>query len=283
MRYTIYVDIIFFWLFIINYLTYYLTCKISKNHISKVLLLVWSLLTSIINTYICVTLMYENKLIFNTLYSLSNLIMFYLFVRYGLRKKWGHDFLNLATINLLLTFFVAGILYVFVKDIFVLKDTLPLVLSLLFIIPSIFKNIYVYYKSKGNSHQIIIETNQSKIKTVGYMDTGNSLMDIHSGNPVIIISPEIIQDLIKIKDYPSFKKYINTGQYMYIKELNIDGERIYPIPYNTINNNSSIMPAFKIKQLTVNNEFIYHNVVAGISRYNFCKKECYKVLLNINL
>ena len=157
-----------------------------------------------------------------------------------------------------------------------------MILIIFLIVPIILKVLPNLRNENKNTISVTLSTVNHTIQTTGYIDTGNTLMDIYSGKPVIILDYSLLQPIISASEFELICEYIKTGNYSYISNIILDGEKIYPIPYKTISNNNAIMPAFKLQYLIINNN-IYKNIVAGISHTSFSNTTEYKVLLNNNL
>ena len=157
---------------------------------------------------------------------------------------------------------------------------IPICLVICLIIPLLFS--FFPIKDKENIYEVEIIIRDCSIKTLAYMDTGNTLLDTYSKKPVIILDYNLIRELICPRDIDKLEKYISTGQYQYISELTINQELLHPITYKTISNQAAIMPAFKIRALRVKNN-VYRDIVGAISPTPLSKNKEYKVLLNNNL
>lgn len=97
----------------------------------------------------------------------------------------------------------------------------------------------------------------------GLIDTGNSLSDPVSGQPVSIIGPEVAKILFQ------------GGE----------ARNIRYIPYRTIGNKEGILPVFRIDKLEVRGEkeCSIEAPLIGISEEELSAKDLYKVILNPNL
>ncbi len=282
MSYVIYADVMYIWIFILNYLTYYITCRIAGVSIRKLNIILWSLISSIALEIVYINFVYSNTFLCNLLYASTSFLLMITFVRYilGIKSIWG--FIRLITYSLLGSCLLCGIIKIFVRNNISFHIMFPVIIIICLILPIIH---YFYPTSTDESRRlypVIIITNSKTIKTTAYLDTGNTLLDMNSGNPVIILDLSLLMDIFPTNTKDYLDQYIKTGNYQHLLSLSIDGERIYPIPYKTISNSFSIMPAFKIKCLKVGNNS-FENIVAGISPNTFSKGKEYQVLLNNNL
>lgn len=281
MSYVVYADVMLIWIFTINYLTYYITCKITNYRISQMVLIIWSLISSLILEFVHITCIFTNNQIFKALYILVNVALFFLFLKLVIKINCSISIIKMLCYNILGILLLAGVYMVFNNSSPNIKILPPIILIICFIFPLILK-LYPISSIK-NKYQVQIHTNNKIINTYGYMDTGNTLIDIYSNKPVIILDYRLIREIISKKEQYELENYVNTGNYQYISNLKIDGELLHPICYKTISNDCSIIPAFKIKLLVLNKKYISKNIVAAISQRKLSNTDDYMVLLNNNL
>lgn len=280
MGYIIYADVIFVWLLFINYITYYITCKITNHQIKKTRLVLWCVLTSILLEAVYISGIFLKTWVMIFCYVILNFLLMLIFVRLILRIYQVLELFRLFTYNILATFLLAGILQLFSSQKPNLIMLIPISIVICLIIPLLFS--FFPIKDKENIYEVEIIIRDCSIKTLAYMDTGNTLLDTYSKKPVIILDYNLIRELICPRDIDKLEKYISTGQYHYISELTINQELLHPITYKTISNQAAIMPAFKIRALRVKNN-VYRDIVGAISPTPLSKNKEYKVLLNNNL
>lgn len=281
MSYVVYADVMLVWIFTINYLTYYITCKITNNRLPQGLLVIWSFISSAILELVYINYIYVNSELLKVLYISMNLAMFLVFLKFIIKVKCNTGFIRIIFYNILGTLLLAGVIMVFNNKAPNIKILLPVILIVCLIIPLILKICPT--NTIQNLYQVQVYLNNKTINTYGYMDTGNTLIDNYSNKPVIILDYRLIKEILCKKEQYDLEKYIATGNYQYIASLIIDGELLHPICYKTISNDYSIMPAFKIKRLVLNQKNIYKNIVAAISRNKISNNNDYMVLLNNNL
>ena len=280
MRYIIYPDIMLLWVFLINYLTNYMTCRIALRAIGRLKILCWSAFTSIILVGCYITVIGNNIHAINALYIALNLILEIIFITKILKLNNIHGIAQILAYNSFSLIMLAGIMGLFNTNKPFIKSIFPIATIICFIIPWI-RCIYLS-GDKTLIYPVKLQLNNHIISANGYMDTGNNLRDIYTGFPVIIINHNLLKNVISQSDYEQVEKYILTKDYTHISSIVIDNQRIYPIHYQTISSSTVIMPCFKLKRLIYNNH-IYENVVAGISTDEFGKDLDYDVLLNNNL
>lgn len=109
-----------------------------------------------------------------------------------------------------------------------------------------------------------IEINKTKIKTKGFLDSGNNLYDDLTGLPIIMASKSFVKTLLENKALPN--KYRN------LEIMTVNGVNEVKI--------------FNIEKLMIYNGAkvnIYNNVLVGISSVNFCYDNSYELLLHSTL
>lgn len=282
MNYVVYADVMFLWIFLINFLTYYITCKIVNYDTGKLKLVLWSIFSALILVAFYIMVVHQKPLIYNSLYVILNILLMGIFIRCILKVKRAQGFLKLLAYNMIGTFLLAGVLQIFVGQSISLRKMLPVIIIICLIIPLIHNFLPVNHKESAKLLSLMLCTRHHSIGATGYMDTGNTLKDTYSGRPVIIIDSALILDLLDIPELSQLEKYQNTGNYEHISQLVIDGEKIFPLPYKTISNSFSILPCFKLRRLVIDHT-THENIVAGISQKCITAGKEYNVLLNNNL
>lgn len=283
MTYVIYADVMFVWILIINYLTYFITCKITLQRIGNIKLILWSLISTIILEILYISIIKQGTLILTITYVCTYVVLLIIFIRLILGIKQTIEFIRFFVYSFVGAAILAGIIQIFVQRSISIYTLSPVVVIICFLIPLIMRLLPTKRFSSDIIHLVSVYTANYQINTKGYIDTGNTLKDIHNGNPVIIMDYSLLQPILSEDEYSLILKYADTGCYEFISILSIDQEKLYPLPYQTVSNRFSIMPAFKIKKLVIDNDSTYENLSVGISQYSFSRGEEYKILLNNNL
>lgn len=281
MSYVVYADVMLVWIFIVNYLTYYITCKLIKQQLSQTKLFMWSFISSIFLELVYISFIYTNNKFLKIVYILLNFFIYFLFIKFIIKKKNNTYIIRMLCYNIIGTLILAGIFMIFINKMPHVKILIPITAAICLAIPFIIKLCDA--KKSQNLYQVQVHTKHKVINTYGYLDTGNTLIDVYSNKPVIILDYRLIKEFISEKDESSLIKYIKTGNYQYIASLLIDNELLHPICYKTISNDFSIMPGFKLKRLVLDKKYIYKNVIAAISQNKLSDSNDYMVLLNNNL
>jgi len=116
-----------------------------------------------------------------------------------------------------------------------------------------------------------------------FMDTGNRLQNPYTKQPAILINYRLLKELLSEQSYIQLEHYHKTGEFPYL-QMNETGEiTFFPIPYHTIGNRFSLMPAITIPKLVyTQSHTTFYAVTAGISREIFFENR-YDVLLHEKL
>ena len=272
MNYTVYADVMIFWNFIINILSLYISSRILKISINLKRLILWSFIISIMTTVIYI--LFHNSIFLHLFYAFFYIIMTHVYFKSTSVKNLLLE--NLAVI--ISMFFLNGIINTFSGGEQPLLRRLILSLTIgMLILHTIIK--YGLHKLSGRYYRLTLNLSGKEIKATGYRDTGNTLHDIYTHKPVIIIDYRLMKGLVNESAYEYINKYHETGYLDYAaisKEINTP---IYPVPYFTINSSSSIMPVFRLNSMKfIDDEETYEHVSAGISRYRI--KNDFQILLN---
>ncbi len=282
MNYIVYGDIMLMGLFIVNFVSYKLACKILYQHISTQKLILWCLITSFILELVYILLINQKSYIYTSLYLGVNILCMFIFVRFILKIKSIQGYITNIIGNLIGFIITAGILHIFNYRYLNLKILFTTLLIICLICPVLYKTLNNSRNTNKNTIQVKIHTQNHIIQDIAYYDSGNTLMDPYSHKPVIIMDATLLNNLITKNEYDYICKYVETGDMKDIFHIIIDNEHLYPITYRTISNDFGILPAFKIKWLQVGNHF-HKNVIVGISPKSFPKNSEYKILLNKNI
>ena len=276
MTYIIYADVMFFSNMVINAVLLYVTSKLLCISIRPYRLIIWSALTGFILEIIYISTLNFNLLFHNIIY-----ILMYMFMIFAYFKcKSLNNFLKSITCVTASNFFLFGLINTFsIND----KITIQNIFFYSVLIIIIFSFLYNKHTKKDLSQFYNIEINfmNNKIKSCGFMDSGNMLEDYFTGAPVIILDYRITKKILKPEAYKYILMYCQSGVFDYEKLKEHVSFNFYPIPYRTISDNCSIMPGFKLKSVIFPDyDAEYKNVVACISRYKLSRDNSYMALLN---
>lgn len=120
------------------------------------------------------------------------------------------------------------------------------------------------------------------LKGKGLLDTGNSLFDVFSGSPVIIVNYNFIKPIL-----PSYLHDFFSGNYSYDSTSFVPEwkKRIRMIPCASVNNSTGLLPSFKPDLVSIydgKQSFEVKDVQIAVSKIEFSGGE-YCILLNNDL
>lgn len=281
MSYIIYPDGMFIWNTLINMAVLYIASLILgiKNSFFK--RLVFSSVTAIVTTTLFILTIHLNKYIHHISYALIYMIMINIFFNIHTIK----DIFEKTLIVVFSMVVISGLLNIFFRA--RVKSLIFGVIIILLTVP-IIALISKYIKStnqtKVNRYYIALNINNRLYNLKGFMDTGNSLKDPYTGNPVIILDYRVLKNIVGENAYNYIAKYHSTGIFDYLNIKNECCLKFYPLPYKTISTKMALMPAFRINYISFKDiNYKTEKVVCGISRYKLENHNGFQVLLNENL
>lgn len=236
----IYLDLVFFINFIFDFLILLTVKIILKRNVNIIRVLLGSLLGALSIFLLFIKL---NSLTLFLLKLIISLLM--IITAFGIKDKeyFLKNFLYLYFISIILGGFLYFINIEFSYDnygIIFINNKFSINLIVLIILSPIILYLYIKQVKQlklDNKYTYIVSFtyNKKKYKYSAYLDTGNKLVDPYTLKPVIIL---------------------------YDKSINIKNP-IY-IPYNTVNN-SGLLEAFKINQITIDNKEIKRKVIIALT------------------
>ena len=288
---TIYLDIVFFENFILNYIIILSTAIISKSKMKLTSIMLSSTIGGIFS--ILNYLMNMNSLENMVLkIIISILMMLIAFNDYKIKKL----------IKQLLFFFffsftfggIAFMLLFFIKpqNIIIksnhLVGTYPIKITILagilgfvviFLIEKIIKD-RLNKKSMICDLEIFYDGKIRKIKTM--IDTGNLLKEPISKNDVIIVEKESLEGIVS-KDILENIKYILKGKW--IQEKNIYSYKIKLIPFSSLGNDNGLLLGFKPDYVKIysDDEITRNDVLIGIYDGKLSKANQYNSLIGLDI
>ena len=192
----------------------------------------------------------------NLLYVLKNAFLYMsVSITYSAFILWGSSMFalkNIIYINNLEIYYNLPITY-----------TVVLIMFLL-ILYSIIVKFRSLKKIESLIYDCFIELHGRNISIRGFLDTGNSLCDIITGLPVIIIGKSVAENII-----PDIEKFL---------ALQSVSEKYKIIPYKTADGHRSILPAFKPDKVFLNDNEI--EVIVAVTNENLGIKQGFNCLLN---
>ena len=259
MNYVVYADIMFIWIFFVNYITYYIACRILSNCLNNNKLLFWCLCTAVILELFYIMTLHLTKKYQLIYYICLNILLMVVFLRYITKTNNLRGIIRLMSYQLMAMILLSGTLKLMEQGRLNFYLTIPVIIIICLSLPKIHKTFLGPGNAASNLYPVIIYTDTKTHHLTGYMDTGNILIDPYTNNPVIILDRQAALDILT----PDI--------------------RTYPIPFRTINSQTSIMEAFHINGIKIGDSKKISNVTAAISPSPFNKGLEYKLLLNNNL
>lgn len=147
----------------------------------------------------------------------------------------------------------------------------------------IVRRIYDRKQMQAHAYAVELVFPARTLPANAFVDTGNRLQNPYTKQPAILINYRLLKNLLSEQSYAQLEQYHKTGQFPYL-QMNETGEiTFFPIPYHTIGNRFSLMPAITIPKLVyTQSRTTFYAVTAGISREIFFENR-YDVLLHEKL
>ena len=147
----------------------------------------------------------------------------------------------------------------------------------------IVRRIYDRKQMQAHAYAVELVFPARTLSANAFVDTGNRLQNPYTKQPAILINYRLLKNLLSEQSYAQLEQYHKTGQFPYL-QMNETGEiTFFPIPYYTIGNRFSLMPAITIPKLVyTQSRTTFYAVTAGISREIFFENR-YDVLLHEKL
>lgn len=200
------------------------------------------LLGTVIGSLSFILLFFEiNNLVFNILKIVISILM--VLITFG-----KSEFFNKLFYLYIVSIVLGGTLYLIndslgyeVNSFIFINNGYSINLIVLLLISPLILFLYVKehlkYKKKINTkYDVIIKLKNKKINVIGFLDTGNKLVDPYFNKPIILLN----------------KKYIN-----------LKGKRIIYVPFTSLNNNG-LLKCIIPEYILVNNKK-YKDILIGIS------------------
>lgn len=145
------------------------------------------------------------------------------------------------------------------------------------------RRIYDRKQMQAHAYAVELVFPARTLSANAFVDTGNRLQNPYTKQPAILINYRLLKNLLSEQSYAQLEQYHKTGQFPYL-QMNETGEiTLFPIPYHTIGNRFSLMPAITIPKLVyTQSRTTFYAVTAGISREIFFENR-YDVLLHEKL
>ncbi len=269
--------------FIINLFIIFSLRAILRAKFKKINIVLASLLGSVVALILP---LFRFNLIINSLIKiLLSLVMVIILKRFTKLKEYLLYYLTF----LLLTFVFGGaclfILMSFDKS-FKINNystySLPLgvivviIFFIFIIIKNIFKNFYSRKKINNFVYKVVVENNDEKDEILGFLDSGNTLVDKLTGKPITIVNFYSLKNVLK---------QISITDIILNKETKINKyfNNVHIVETTSIGNNKNKILVLEVQKLEIyleNKVNIIDNAIIGLTLKNFINDLGYNALLN---
>ena len=265
---TVYIDLYILTNLILNYIILRITKFIIKSQTSNVRLLVSSILGTLVS--VLILLPQFNFLTYGTCKILLCAIM--VLTAYG--KLGTNTFLKTTVVFFFVSFLIGGCGFALFESglnetVYILILSTGLSYLILNTVISIFEK---YFKFDRLTHTLTIKMFEKEITTDCFYDTGNNLKDPVTKAPVIIVSYEILREILPQKLATDLE---NQQDILKIYSTNNLKIKLKLIPFHTISDNGFIL-GFVPDMVLIDGKST--NAIVGISPKKFGKK--YKAIAN---
>jgi len=132
---------------------------------------------------------------------------------------------------------------------------------------------------------LTISIGDKSAELVGLVDTGNHLRDPLTGNPVIIVEYQAMDDLLPTSVGAFLSSQIDPemGEMVDIFGIEGWGKRIRLIPFTSVGKEHGVMMGFKPDQVIIDNKgrkIIKNNIIIGLCEQALCPDNSYHALVN---
>lgn len=295
MKPVVYIDVLFLVNYVINYLLLLTTKKICKNSAKP-----WRIsLGALIGSLYAVLVFFPYLTIYYTIFAKLLFSIILIAISFPI-TKW-REFLRTILIFYVVNFMFAGAVYgifyftdigpyigaavsngVFYFDI-PLK-TLLIATGASYVIISIACRIYASKMAAGKLYDICIFYRGNSTDVHALLDTGNSLFDPISGQPVIIVEFDSIKNLFPSDIVGIFSKHKNDDINLFrmVMSDTCTGVAFRLVPFCSLGKENGMLLAFKPDRVLLEKREI-SEVLIGIYNKKLSKTREYKALLHSGL
>lgn len=272
--------------FIINFFIILTLKTILKARINKINMVLSSLLGSVVALLLP---LFGFNLIINSLVKiLLSLVMVIVLKKFVKFKEYILYYLTFLFITFLYGGACLFILMYFDKNFKINNFTtysLPLgvivliVFFIMIVIKNIFKNFYNRKKINNYIYKIVIENNAEKDELLGFLDSGNTLVDSLTGKPITVVNYSSLKNVLK--DISITDIILNKET-----KLNKFFKNVHIIETTSIGNNKNKILIIEVEKLEIyldNSVNIINNAIIGLTLKNFINDLGYSALLNSKL
>lgn len=259
MYYELYVDVLFLVNFMMDYILLLIVKKMLKCSATHGNICLGALLGSLLT---CVVVILPIP------YAFLKFVLFHMFVntcmiRVGLKIKTIPSFVKALIMLYIGGFLLGGIMEYFSQ--YVRMGSLFLVIAIVsyYMVLGIWRFISYIQRWNQSRCKVDLYLNDKVYQVKALIDTGNSLRDPISGQPVSVLERKIAKKLLEEKDEKNFRY----------------------VPYRTIGKSEGVLPIFRVDRMCVHRDTDcwVDMPLLGISEEKFSAEGEYEMILNPNL
>lgn len=132
------------------------------------------------------------------------------------------------------------------------------------------RRVYDRRKCAAMEYEVNLAFASGSLCASAFLDTGNHLYNPYTAKPAILLSYRALKPYVSGDGQNELERYHQTGQFAYTQMNERETITFFPLPYHTISDRFSMMPAITLERLTYTKEHTsYTTVTAGISREAF--------------
>ena len=285
----VYVDIIFIENLIMNYAILYTTFLVKRVKVSKIRILISSIIGAIYSIIIFVPKIEKiNNII-------TKIIISLLMIRIIHKEKKIKEFIELVLMFYLISFTIGGLTFAisFLKkgQIHSYNNSLiiefPVISSIIglfigtFLIKNVFKNMKHLIKKDDIFYQLEIYIEKKKSSINAILDTGNMLKDPITKAPVIIVNKNSIKNILPQELLYNIETILGGDCLGTLNNEKI-AKRITIIPYKSLGNENGMILGVKPDKIIIEDKVI-KNVVIGVYDKELSKRKKYDALFGLDL
>lgn len=281
MTYIVYADVLFVYHVLIQLALLFMIQTILGHTIRIFRTLSWSILMAALSTGIFLITISRCTLYY-IIYATSYFFMTYFFTK---SCRLHTSMLVTGVVVLACCIWFAGMMQIFyIRNEYALHNPWFYMCCTFSVLTCrIGRMIYDQKQQRKNTYQVALILPGAKICAHAFVDTGNRLQNPYTGKPAIIINYRLLKNYLPEQSYENLEQYHRTGKFPYLQINGTGNLHFFPIPYHTIGNRFSLMPAIMVPELLYEKEQTrFFSVTAGISRDVFLGNQ-YEVLLHEKL
>ena len=268
MHYIVYADVLFVYHAVLNLFLFLMIQTILGHTIRIGRTFLIAVLTAFLSTGIFL-LTIDSGMLYYIVYATSFFFMTYFFA-YKNRKT--SSILSVLLVIIAVCVWLGGLMLLFrVSDGRTLSNPRFYVACIMSLSACRYgRKVYDRRKCASMEYNVDLVFASGSLCTSAFLDTGNHLYNPYTEKPAILLSYHALKPYMSPDGQYELERYHQTGQFAYIQMNEREAVTFFPLPYHTISNRFSMMPAITLERLTYRKEHTsYMTVTAGISREAF--------------